>query len=630
MKSGKKVLVRFLLWSLPVVSLFFVAVCGIIYSIESRNQEHSSRTTGQKVVEETAIALQNWIADQVRIVQMIAADERVVAAMEHPEDGQAMQSATGYLESIHRRFPYYENLPLSVKLEPNRTVTVQVNGETRTISDGNFITDTVGGKTIGKCGPQFSYIKAINEGKAYFISQVYPSLLRGNPIFVISAPVKNAAGKLVGVAVVAPQMSYFTEIFIDKLKVGDTGHVFFIDDRGMLIAHPDKGMILKQEAIETMKPITDRLLTDGEELSAFTVPFQGRGTFFCGQRVGIDASNILNQWYLVFSQSGEEIHASSRRFLSVLSWSGLGFLVVFSLGMFFMVRSLIEQPVVRIASRLAAGVGRTGDAARQVAQASQSLASGSSQQAASIEETSSSLEEMSSMTRQNADNAAQAEMLVTSSHAITLKAKESMSALTASMGEISLASQETQKIVKTIDEIAFKTNLLALNAAVEAARAGEAGAGFAVVADEVRTLARQAAEAARNTAGLIENTVQKIDAGGILVARTNDGFLEMAAVADKMKDLIGEIAAASKEQSQGIGQINTAVAEMDRVTQQTAAGAEESAASAEEMRRQAETMQVDVNALVRLVSGRDSGTPEGPGVGSLPESRPRTVLPAPG
>ena len=158
-----------------------------------------------------------------------------------------------------------------------------------------------------------------------------------------------------------------------------------------------------------------------------------------------------------------------------------------------------------------------------------------------------------------------------------------MTELTASVETISKASEETQKIMKTIDEIAFQTNLLALNAAVEAARAGEAGAGFAVVADEVRGLAMRAAEAARNTATLIEGNVRQIKQGAVLVNKTNEAFTLVTASVGKAGELVGEISAASREQAQGIDQINRAVSEMDRVTRQNAASAEESAAAAEEL-----------------------------------------------
>ena len=218
---------------------------------------------------------------------------------------------------------------------------------------------------------------------------------------------------------------------------------------------------------------------------------------------------------------------------------------------------------------------KMGEAVGQSVAMSQSLSEAASEQAASLEETSSSLEEMTSMTRQNAGNATEANRLMGIAREVIQKAGGSMGELTGSMKEITRSSEETQKIVKTIDEIAFQTNLLALNAAVEAARAGEAGAGFAVVADEVRNLALRAAEAAKSTSGLMEDIVRKVKNGGNLVGVTDGAFKEITDSSLKVVNLIGEIAAASQEQSQGIEQVNKALAEMNSVTQQTAAGAEE-------------------------------------------------------
>ncbi|MDI6761878.1 MAG: methyl-accepting chemotaxis protein [Thermodesulfobacteriota bacterium] len=283
----------------------------------------------------------------------------------------------------------------------------------------------------------------------------------------------------------------------------------------------------------------------------------------------------------------------------------IGTIVALLLG-FFLSRS-ITKPINKVVAGLTDGSEQVASASTQVSSASQSLAEGASEQAAGIEETSSSIEEMSSMTKQNADNANQANTLMADTSRVVEEANRSMSELTGSMKEISTASEETAKIIKTIDEIAFQTNLLALNAAVEAARAGEAGAGFAVVADEVRNLAMRAADAAKNTANLIEGTVKKIKNGSEIVSKTNEAFGKVATGAKKVGELVGEISAASNEQAQGIDQINKAVAEMDKVVQKNAASAEESASAAEEMNAQAEQMKAFVGELAAVVGGSRNG-----------------------
>jgi methyl-accepting chemotaxis protein len=294
--------------------------------------------------------------------------------------------------------------------------------------------------------------------------------------------------------------------------------------------------------------------------------------------------------------------------LLVIAVSGIAFA-------FFIARS-ISKPINQIADGLNDGAAQVASASTQVSSASQSLAEGASEQAAGLEETSASIEEMTSMTKQNADNASQANVLMLETREVVQEANSAMRELTQSMEEITIASEETGKIIKTIDEVAFQTNLLALNAAVEAARAGEAGAGFAVVADEVRNLAIRAAEAARNTSQLIEETVKKIKAGADIVDKTNQAFGRVAGGSKKVADLVEEIAVASQEQAKGIDQINKAVSEMDKVVQQNAATAEESASAAEEMNGQAECMKGYVEELLVVISGQRNG--KGKGARRLP------------
>ncbi|HYA13464.1 MAG TPA: methyl-accepting chemotaxis protein [Syntrophales bacterium] len=273
---------------------------------------------------------------------------------------------------------------------------------------------------------------------------------------------------------------------------------------------------------------------------------------------------------------------------------------------YIMARS-ISRPIYRIINDLNGGAEQVASSSFQISEASQSLAEGASEHAAGLQETSATMEEVAFMTKQNADHSHQANTLMVDTSKVVEEANCAMKELTRSMAEISHASEETAKIIKTIDEIAFQTNLLALNAAVEAARAGEAGAGFAVVADEVRNLAMRAADAAKNTANLIEDTVKKIKNGSDIVVKTNDAFSKVSAGAKKVGELVGEIAAASQEQSQKIEHINGAVSEMDKVIQQSAAHAEESASASEEMSAQAQQMKLFVVDLTALVSGKSNG-----------------------
>lgn len=263
----------------------------------------------------------------------------------------------------------------------------------------------------------------------------------------------------------------------------------------------------------------------------------------------------------------------------------------------------VNATLRQISGQMDEGAGQVSLAAAEIASSSQSLASGASEQAASVEETSASMEEMAAMTQQNADNAGQADSLMKEATNILHQSGDSMQKLTISMEEIAAASAETQKIVKTIDEVAFQTNLLALNAAVEAARAGEAGAGFAVVADEVRNLAMRAADAAKNTAGLIAGTVDKVHSGTLLVGDTSKSFTSAIDTTAKVSTLLSEIASASTEQADAVSQVNRAVSQIDDITQNNAAAAEETASASEELSAQAEIMKGTVRELLLMVGG---------------------------
>ena len=275
----------------------------------------------------------------------------------------------------------------------------------------------------------------------------------------------------------------------------------------------------------------------------------------------------------------------------------------------FLTRGIVK-PINHVIASLRDSAHEVDSASTLLTGTSNSLAEGATQNAASLEETSAALEELSSMTRRNADNAVEANGLMAQANEAVTQAESLMSKVIKAMEEISHSGQEIGKIIKTIDEIAFQTNLLALNAAVEAARAGEAGAGFAVVADEVRNLAIRSADAAKNTANLIAETITNITAGSDMVNDTAAAFKTVGTHANKVAELVSEVAEASKEQSQGIGQITTAMSEMDKVTQRNAATAEESAASAGEMSVQAGNLLAAVNEISILAHGAAAAAAE--------------------
>ncbi|WP_449246074.1 methyl-accepting chemotaxis protein [Desulfarculus baarsii] len=563
--------------------------------------EASARQQSENLAASIAAAVQETLAEEMKSAVATAANPLVVAAVTADGEQQAT-SAKEVSNWFQAAFKDYSWL-----YEANLLANAQ----------GLLIADGAGGKHLGVNVTEREYFKQAMAGKAS-ISPPLRSLISGKPIVVIAAPVLDGNGKPRGVIINTMKTDNLSAT-ATKARVGQTGYPWMIDRQGVVVAHPDAKHILETNLAKSpgMEGITTKMLAGQDGVDTYV--FQGFDKI-CGF-----APVPLVGWSVGFTQNVDEFLAPAHAIRNlVLVIAGVVALLV-GVGVFFFARG-VSRPVMAAVVELNDGSSQVSVASTQLAKAGHSLAEGTSEQAASLEESSASLEELTSMTRQNADNASQADSLMREVHNMATQAGSTMAEMLGSMNDISSAGMQISKIIKSIDEIAFQTNLLALNAAVEAARAGEAGAGFAVVADEVRSLAMRAAEAAKNTAELITGTIEKINHGTNLAGIMDKAFAGVTANAGKVAELISEISAASREQSQGITQLNTAVGEMDRVTQTIAANAEESASAAEELNAQAAAMHDIAAVLSTIVSG---GVAQSAQPARRITAQPQRALPAP-
>jgi len=469
------------------------------------------------------------------------------------------------------------------------------------------------------------------HGRAYVVNAWY---------ITVYEPVFNNDGDMIGALYfgVKQESTPAMREALLKIKIGETGYVWVLDSKGNYVMSQDgkrdgQNIMGAKDADGRLfiKDIIEKALSSPEG-EIFDSVYQWKNEGDDTARTKLSKVVYFKPWDWVigagtfedeFFAARDTIQADSRASMQIL-FVLIAVALALSLTLWTVMAGRVGKKLSAFTTHMQGASDEVASAAGEVSSASQSLAEGSSQQAASLEETSASLEQMAAMTKQNANNANQADTLMKDANQTIATANSTMDRMTVSMNSITQSGEETQKIVKTIDEIAFQTNLLALNAAVEAARAGEAGAGFAVVADEVRNLAMRAADAAKDTSRQIEESVKQIKEGAELVDVTNKAFDEVAVQADKVTHLIGEIAAASTEQAQGIVQVNTAVSEMDRVVQQNAATAEESASASEEMNAQAEQMKSMVHDMVAFVEGGSDGAAP-----AAADSASRRLRPAP-
>ncbi|MFK5951431.1 MAG: methyl-accepting chemotaxis protein [Desulfobacterium sp.] len=582
----KKKSLKFKLISGGLLAVVIPLLVVGLFSINKSSEAFIAIAKGQvsQVSQNLAVMTDMFLEQEVKLASEIAIEPLMVdAATKIMEEG--LDNAGNELTALDRFFV---------------TIFQQIGSG----YDLLFVTDLKGTIFSDSTGGTYRTKKLSVADRDYFKSAINGSVsigmpilskVSGKPVIVVAVPVKNDSGEIAAIFGAAVKLDGLSDK-ITQVKIGKTGYPFMMDKAGNMLAHPDKKLILNLNLTEAkgMESITRQMLAQKSGVEEYT--FKGV------DKIAGFAPVKMTGWGVAVTQNQGEFLAPVYAIRNMVLIAGGIFLLLTLVAVLFFSRS-ITLPINRIIHGLGEGSTQVAAASTQVSSSSQSLAEGASEQAASIEETSASMEEMSSMTKKTAENAKHADTLTRETNLVVNEANASMGLLTDSMKDISKASEETSKIIKTIDEIAFQTNLLALNAAVEAARAGEAGAGFAVVADEVRNLAMRAADAAKNTAQMIEGTVKKVNEGSELVSKTHASFEKVSVSSGKVEALVAEIAEASNEQARGIEQVNIAISEMDKVVQQNAANAEESASASEEMNAQAGQLKEYVRDLVILITG---------------------------
>lgn len=502
-----------------------------------------------------------------------------------------------FFEKYIKKYGYYDLFLMNPDGYAFYTVTQEADYQT------NFANGKYSDSNLGEL------FKEVSRTKQFGIVDFKPyAPSNGDPAAFIAQPVVHD-GKVDMVIALQLPLDAIDHIMQLRDGLGETGETYLVGPDKLMrsdsfldpvnhtvkasFANPSKGSVDTEAVRDVLAGKTgEKIITDyngNPVLSSYTP---------------VHVGDFI--WALIAEVDRPEAYAGLTRLKAVLTVIGIIALILIVVVSLIFVKSL-TGPLVRIINNLNNGSEQTASAATQLSSAAQQLSQGTTEQAASLEETSSSLDEMATMTNQNSDSASKANQLAVEARDAAGKGNEAMTEMQGAMDGMIKSSDEISKIIKTIEEIAFQTNLLALNAAVEAARAGEHGKGFAVVAEEVRNLAQRAASAAKDTSGLIEANMVKVKEGANISKQAGSALEEIMSNSNRVADIIAEIAAASKEQSEGIGQVTNAVNQMDQVTQQNASSAEESASSAEELSAQSENLKHVVSELQGIVGGQQEG-----------------------
>lgn len=566
------------------------------------------------------LAASPYTQDFVRALGTVKADSNDVFPVEDAKVVKITAKYHDYFNQYMNDYGYYDiffidadngHVMYTAARESDYGANLKV-GPLRDSSLGELWKDTVSAKRA-----------TLVDMAPYAPSNDAPAIFMGMPVFV--------DGKFTAVLAIQLSDKMINNITSNRSGMGETGESYLVGPDKLMrsdsfldpvnhsllasFANPTKGAVDTEAASEALAGKTaTKVIMDyngNPVLSAYTL-YDPSKEFYANFK-----------WALLSEIDLAEVQIPVENLRNNALTIGLIFLGLIIAGALFLAR-MISNPLLKAVNTISEANAEVINASDQIAASSTSLAEGSSEQASSVEEVSATLEQSTALINQNSDNAREASLLAQDANDAASVGNEKVQALTVSMTNISESSEKISKIIKTIDEIAFQTNLLALNAAVEAARAGEHGLGFAVVAEEVKNLAGRSALAAKETAEIIESSIEQVKAGNIITEQTNDAFSGILGHIKKTSDLISEISVSAKEQSEGMSQISSAMAQVDQVTQHNASTSEEAAAAAEELNAQANAM-LDTVAEVGRMVGVDIDSSAHSAQASTRTTRPKQV-----
>ncbi len=629
MKLGTKLLVTFLLVGL--VPFLVVAVVALVKGTRSMSDMAFDQLDAVREIKKTQI--QSFFNERLGDVSVLAGNPTVTEALwrfseafseEGGPDGPKWKSVESefadWLTEYQKSYGYYDLFLIDSK--GNVVYTVERESD----FGENLVTGSLSGSGLADCFDGSRNTTTFEDFEPYAPSN-------GAPAAFVGAPIEKN-GSRIGVAVLQVSLKAINKVMQQRDGMGESGETYLVGSDKLMrsdsyldpenhsvvasFANPSRGSVDTKASREAL---------DGKSGRDIIIDYNGNPVLSSYAPVRIQGVT----WGILAEIDKAEAFASVR----ALQWV-IGVVTAVAIGGIIMVALLITRsitkPINAVIKNLKGGAEQVASASEQLSSSSQQMSEGASEQASSLEEVSSGLEQTSSMTKKNADSTRQANTLAAEASTSADRGGESMRKMSETIGRIKSSSDATAKIVKTIDEIAMQTNLLALNAAVEAARAGEAGRGFAVVAEEVRNLAQRSAEAAKNTADLIQGSQEQAVQGVEVSQEVEKSLGEIGESVKKVAALITEVSQASDEQAQGIEEVNSAVSQMNTVTQQNAASAEESASASEELSGQAQNLNAMVVELASIVG--DSGDRSALRIGQAGKrsalsttGRPHTALP---